>query len=158
LSSHNKYFDNFTAFNTVSVAGDAVDEWLNTPAVSNISNGLQYWTAMGASGHPLAPMAKNFLSALVCTNLHIQLFISSTDVERAFSRGRLTVSKMRHSLSDESTRAASVLGAWCDLEGAVPRDEIMEVFKDKGKRPKYNNILSLPSEMSDVVVAIFVII
>ena len=65
---------------------------------------------------------------------------------------------MRHSLSDESTRAASVLGAWCDLEGAVPRDEIMEVFKDKGKRPKYNNILSLPSEMSDVVVAIFVII
>ena len=46
----------------MSVAGDAVDEWLNTPAVSNISNGLQYWTAMGASGHPLAPMAKNFLS------------------------------------------------------------------------------------------------
>jgi hypothetical protein len=47
---------------------------------------------------------------------------------------------MHHSLSDESTRAASVLGAWCDLPGAVPCDEIMAVFKEKSKRPKNNNI------------------
>ena len=47
------------------------------------------------------------------------LTATSTDVERAFSHGGPTVSKMRHSLSDESTRAASVLGAWCDLPGAV---------------------------------------
>jgi hypothetical protein len=60
-SSRNKYFDNFEAFNAVST-GDAVDEWLNTPPISNVTNGLQYWTAMAASGHPLAPMAKNFLS------------------------------------------------------------------------------------------------
>ena len=45
---------------------------------------------------------------------------TSTDTERAFSRGGLTVSKMRHSLSDQSTRTATVLGAWCDLPGAVP--------------------------------------
>ena len=43
------------------------------------------------------------------------LTATSTDVERAFSHGGLTVSKMRHSLSDESMQAASVLGAWCDL-------------------------------------------
>jgi hypothetical protein len=66
-------------------------------------------------------------------------------VERAFSSGGLTVSRMRHSLSDETTRAASVLGAWCDLPGAVPRDEIMAVFKDKGKRPK-NNVFMASSE------------
>ena len=66
---------------------------------------------------------------------------TSTDVERAFSHGGLTVSKMRHSLSDESTRAASVLGAWCDLPGAVPRNEIITVFREKGKRPKGNNIV-----------------
>jgi len=61
---------------------------------------------------------------------------TSTDVERAFSWGGLTISKMRHSLSDESTRAASVLGAWCDLPGAVPHDDIVAVFKEKSKRPK----------------------
>ena len=75
---------------------------------------------------------------------------TSTDVERAFSRGGLTVSKMRHSLLDESTRAASVLGAWCDLQGAVPRDEIMAVFRDKGKRPKGNNVSVPGSEDPDV--------
>ena len=74
------------------------------------------------------------------------LTATSTDVECAFSRGGLTVSKMRHSLSDESTRAASVLGAWCDLPGAVPRDEVVAVFKDKGKRPKNNNVLEVSSE------------
>jgi len=74
------------------------------------------------------------------------LTATSTDVERAFSRGGLTVSKMCHSLSDESTRAVSVLGAWCDLPGAVPRDEVMAVFKDKSKRPKKNNVLEVSSE------------
>ena len=77
--------------------------------------------------------------------LLIFLLATSTDVERAFSRGGLTVSKMRHSLSDESTRAASVLGSWCDLPGAVPCEEIMTVFKDKGKRPKNNNVTAAAS-------------
>jgi len=45
---------------------------------------------------------------------------------------------MHHSLLDESTWAASVLGAWCDLPGAVPCDNIMAVFKEKSKRPKNN--------------------
>jgi hypothetical protein len=71
-------------------------------------------------------------------------------VERAFSRGGLTVSKMRHSLSDETTRAASVLGAWCDLPGAIPREDIMEVFKEKSKRPKGNSVPSHIPE-SDMV-------
>ena len=142
------------------MTGDAVDEWLNTPAISNISNGLQYWTVMAASGHPLAPMAKDFLSipGMYQSTYSIIHFITrytatSTDVERAFSRGGLTVSKMRHSLSDESTRAASVLGAWSDLAGAVPREEIMEIFKDKGRRPKQNNVSFLSSEMSDAVMS-----
>ena len=71
------------------------------------------------------------------------LTATSTDVERAFSCGGLTVSKMHHSLSDESTQAASVLGVWCDLPGAVLPDEVMAVFKDKSKRPKNNNVLEV---------------
>jgi hypothetical protein len=46
---------------------------------------------------------------------------------------------MRHSLSDQSTRAATVLGAWCTLPGAIPQEEILTIFRDKGKRPKGNN-------------------
>jgi hypothetical protein len=60
---------------------------------------------------------------------------TSTDVERAFSRGSLTVSKMRHSLSDESTRAATVLGSWVALfSDLIPHNDIVTSFKDKSKR------------------------
>ena len=38
--------------------------------------------------------------------------------------------------SDESAHAASVLGSWAELEGAIPKDLILQLFKDKGKRPK----------------------
>jgi hypothetical protein len=88
-----------------------------------------------------------------CVCLIILYTATSTDVERAFPRGGLTVSKMRHSLSDESTRVASVLGAWCDLPGAIPHDEIMNSFRDKGKRPKNNNVLAECSDGIDVVIA-----
>jgi hypothetical protein len=72
----------------------------------------------------------------------------STDAERAFSRGGLTVSKMRHSLSNQSSRTATVLGAWCSLPSAIPRDEIMAVFRDKNKRPKGNNCASSATTLS----------
>ena len=61
---------------------------------------------------------------------------SSTDVERAFSNGGLTVSKFRHALSDESTRAQSVLSSWFELPGAIPHKEIIEKFKEKSKHLK----------------------
>jgi len=79
---------------------------------------------------------------------HIQCAATLTDVECAFSCGGLTVSKMRHSLSNESTCMASVLGAWCDLPGAILQEEVIEVFKEKSKQPKGNNVLS---HMADVV-------
>lgn len=61
---------------------------------------------------------------------------TSTDVEHAFSRGGLTVSKMRHSLSDESTRAVTVLGSWQDHPGLIPQDDILTLFRNKSKRSK----------------------
>jgi hypothetical protein len=121
-----------------------VDEWLSTPALTNVSDGLSWWAAMAQIKHPLAPMALDFLSApgknLIFSHYndsdHHTVLATSTDVERAFSRGGLTVSKMRHSLSDESTRAATVLSSWCDFPPAIPRDEIIATFRDKNKRPK----------------------
>jgi hypothetical protein len=57
----NKYFDTFDTFNTSSTA-NPVDEWLNTPPISTITDGLQYWTAMLASGHLLSKISLDFLS------------------------------------------------------------------------------------------------
>jgi len=65
---------------------------------------------------------------------------SSTDIERGFSKGRLTVSHLRHSLSDESTRAATVLGSWASVSGLVPDAELIENIKKKGSRWADNNI------------------
>ena len=138
------YFAELDSYSSASASGDPVEEWLSTPALTNVSDGLSWWTAIAQTKHPLAPMALDFLSApgknliFSCHNDsdHHTILATSTDVERSFSRGGLTVSKMRHSLSDESTRAATVLSSWCDFPPAIPRDEIIVTFKDKSKRPK----------------------
>ena len=58
---------------------------------------------------------------------------SSTDAERGFSRGRLTVSRLRHSLSDESVRANTVLGSWARIDRLVPEKETIEFLKKKSQ-------------------------
>ncbi|KAH8922861.1 hypothetical protein BT69DRAFT_1211484, partial [Atractiella rhizophila] len=47
---------------------------------------------------------------------------TSVDVERAFSSGRLTVSWMRHKLSDSSFRASMMMKLW-------EQDELMPSVK-----------------------------
>ena len=46
------------------------------------------------------------------------------------------MSKLRHNLSDESTRAATVLGGWMNIPGLVPEQEIVALFRAKSKRKK----------------------
>jgi hypothetical protein len=60
--------------------------------------------------------------------------VSSTDIERGFSRGRLTVTKLRHNLSDESTHAATMVHSWSNVEGLIPDQDIIKLFQDKSKR------------------------
>jgi len=97
---------------------------------------------MESSRHPLSGIALDFLSTpgrllFQCGHkvfINICVIATSTDVEWAFSKGGLTVSRMRHSLADESIRAACVLGSWCEFPGAIPREDIITLFKDKSKR------------------------
>ena len=58
-----------------------------------------------------------------------------------FSRGGLTVSKMQPSLSNEAAQAASVLGSWCTFPNAVPQDEIVSAFKEKGRQDKVKEVV-----------------
>jgi hypothetical protein len=60
--------------------------------------------------------------------------VSSTDIERGFSRGGLTVTKLRHNLSDESTHATTMIHSWSNVEGLIPDQDIIKLFQDKSKR------------------------
>ena len=77
---------------------------------------------------------------LVCPLYHLISFLtnehpaSSCDVECGFSWGGLTISKLQHRLSDESTCASTVLHAWSEIPGLIPESEIIQVFKDKCHR------------------------
>ena len=82
------------------------------------------------------------------------LVASSCDVERGFSRGGLTVSKLRHTLSDEATRAATVLHSWHEIPGLIPESEIIQIFKDKSRRPKQPSSSQVEEEDEDAIMVV----
>lgn len=120
---------------------DPLEEYLTTPTIrlAGTMDVITYWSNAKTSGHPLALMALDFLSSPA----------TSTDVERAFSRGGLTVSKLRHSLSDDSTKCTSVLGAWAEVPGLIPFDSLVELFDDKSSRTKKKR--RVESESTEVI-------
>lgn len=83
---------------------------------------LKYWSEK--TGDPFARMGLDFMSAPA----------TSVDVERAFSRGSLTVSKHRHSLSDRSTRAAIIMSSWTQIPGVVIESDVLEALQEKAGR------------------------
>ena len=61
---------------------------------------------------------------------------TSTDAERAFSCGRLTISRLRHSLNDESVRANTLLGSWSAVPALVSEPEILVKLGGKERRSR----------------------
>jgi hypothetical protein len=142
---------------------DELEDWLSTPIVKSAMDPILFWEGMSSAGSPLSRMALNFLSIPGRYVLSIRCFFAdqlpvatSTDVERAFSKGGLTVSRFRHSLSDASTRASTVLGSWAVLDEVIPhtvipKDDIIELFKNKHKRPKKRARVEDDVEVSEVM-------
>lgn len=106
---------------------------------------IKFWS--DKHGDRFARFALDFVSApgkfhvrYLNESIHISSLLTATsvDVERAFSRGSLTVSKYRHALSDESTRAAVVLRAWSEVPGIVIDKDIQRLFEEKCRRSKTN--------------------
>ncbi|GJF00030.1 hypothetical protein PsYK624_163070 [Phanerochaete sordida] len=123
--------DPFACLDTYTLEGDGdvLDNWLKTPTNPSCVDPLAHWEnqrKVAPMWEPLARMALDFLSVPA----------ASTNVERAFSRGGLTVSKRRHSLNDESTRAATVISSWAAVPGLIPEAAIVATFADKAKRNK----------------------
>ncbi|KAK7678734.1 hypothetical protein QCA50_018316 [Cerrena zonata] len=109
---------------------DALTAYLDSPIVGLRLDPINYWSSQLSLGDPLARMALDFLSAPA----------ASTDVERAFSRGGLTVSKRRHALSDQSTRCATVFGSWARVPGMIDESEIVSAMKERNKRTKVTKV------------------
>jgi hypothetical protein len=60
-SSTNKYFAELDTFTSDPTSGDVLDEWLSTPPLGTVADPIAWWSRMGMGGHPLAPMALDFL-------------------------------------------------------------------------------------------------
>ena len=69
----------------------------------------------------------------------------STDIERAFSRGRLTVSRLHYSLSDASVRASTLLGSWARIPDLVSEPELVALLKRRA-RSGNDNIINLDDD------------
>jgi hypothetical protein len=131
-----------------------------SPVVNTQQDPIVYWTGMQATGHPLARMALDFLSipgtliglylSYLSTLFDLSIYTaSSTDVERAFSKGGLTVSRFRHSLSDDSTRFSAVVGTWTKIPNAIPHEEIVSLFTTKSSRGPSKRAKITPAAGSD---------
>ncbi len=77
---------------------------------------------------------------------------TSVDVERAFSKGTLTVSKYRHSLSYASTMAAIVLSAWLQVGGIVVEKDVIDVLEEKARRRKVAKEAAGTSQEDGIVI------
>ena len=86
---------------------------------------------------------------MALTSLYVHILkpqlAASTDAERAFSRGRLTVSRLRHSLNDASVRANTLLGSWSAIPGLVSEPDILAKF---GAKAAHSRALSEASAIT----------
>ncbi|KIJ28004.1 hypothetical protein M422DRAFT_92102, partial [Sphaerobolus stellatus SS14] len=118
-------FQSIKVFN-LDTSQDELEVYLAAPPDTTCLDAIAHWTAARCSESCLALMVLDYLSAPV----------TSVDVEHAFSHGRLTVSRLHHSLGDESMQSATVLGSWDGIPGLILEKEIITAFKEKSSRVK----------------------
>lgn len=136
---------------------DILDVYLKSEAQETVEDALAHWYAIYQSaGQEKAPrpverafarMALDFLSVPGMFLLHMLHLVSdfepymtasSTDAERAFSHGGLTVSKYRHSLADESVRASTLIGSWAGIEELLPPDDAIAAIQETMRKKRMN--------------------
>ena len=129
---------------------DALDAYLAEPIIPSVQDPLKYWEGMSYNNTRLPRMCLDFLSvpgeylfSLLMLAFWYLFTAASTDVERGFSKGRLTVSCLRHSLSDESTRAETVLGSWANIAGLVSNDDLIDNIRKKRFRWAKEDVIAV---------------
>lgn len=112
--------------------------------IETVKDPIAYWDSVSRSskGNPgaaaLARMALDFLTVpgechcplrVPRAHVNLSLLATSTDAERAFSRGGLTVSRLCHSLNDASVHASALLASWSSIPDIVPETETIALLK-----------------------------
>ncbi|KIJ31507.1 hypothetical protein M422DRAFT_140563, partial [Sphaerobolus stellatus SS14] len=123
-NSKKSYFDKIDSFASKSSV-DELEQYLSTPTIAlEGDDPIKYWSKLLAGGSKLARMALDFLTCPA----------TSVYTERSFSWGSLTVTKKRHSLSDDFTCSATVLSSWSCIPDLIPADDLIQAFNDKSIR------------------------
>lgn len=65
----------FAALKDRSAPVDVLEEWPSSALVVTSSDGITWWTAMQATGHPLACMSLDFLSTPGMSSLALTKFL-----------------------------------------------------------------------------------
>jgi hypothetical protein len=102
---------------------DEMKHYLSSAIIDSNEDPIQFWVRQSQKypERQLWRMALDYLSAAA----------TSCDPERAFSHGALTVTHLRHSLSDKSTRASIVAGAWVSEKGLIPEEDLVGLYRNK---------------------------
>ena len=102
-----------------------------------------------------SPVRRLYASCRCLSQLYV--VATSVEAEHAFSRGRLTVSRLRHSLSDASVRASTLLGSWASIPALVPETDVVNLIRDlsdrrraaKGKARENDEVIDVDAEDSE---------
>jgi hypothetical protein len=110
------------------VIQDEVTTFLNTACIAKDEDPIKFWKgqAVACPNGMLWRMTLDYLS----------IPATSCDVERAFSRGLLTVTHRHHSLLDTSTQASIVVGDWLKDGAIVDEGDLADFFDKKNLCPK----------------------
>ena len=87
-----------------------------------------HWTSCQSLVHLLCALRSHLTDT--------QTTATSVEAERAFSRGRLTISRLRHSLSDASVRASTLLGFWASIPALVPETDVVNLIRELSDRQR----------------------
>ncbi|KAK7454590.1 hypothetical protein VKT23_011342 [Stygiomarasmius scandens] len=117
---------------------DAFEEYISSPPLTDMPDPFVYWEGKKKKCPELAQMGFDYCSA-PATSVH---------PERSFSRGSHMVSRFRHSLSDDSVCAGTVLSSYAD-KGYVPVHEVLNMFKSRSTRWRDNAKEKEVVELSD---------
>jgi hypothetical protein len=115
----------FEQMHKIASLGDELDDYLLMPPENVGETGVvMYWDKILRRKYPqLAKMALDYFTAPA----------SSVDIERAFSRGRLTVTHLRHQLGTDSFKALMLLSSWIN-EGVVTDEQLTAALEESMAR------------------------
>ncbi|KIY61256.1 hypothetical protein CYLTODRAFT_460015 [Cylindrobasidium torrendii FP15055 ss-10] len=122
------------SYGTSSHGSDALECYLETPALSSAVDPIAYWAASLDKPDRHGVIVRTGMGQLSKMALdYLSIPATSVDIERMFSHAGQTVTPRRQNLSEETTRELVMTGRWFS-SGVVPRDAAVNILDSKQSR------------------------